>query len=104
MKQTYDATVALALATQAAGRLEGAAIRDQLRTIGRPPGELVIAQASSIANGLRVLADGGAVNYEGAAMPLDWDENGDLATGFVAVWQFTPAATIEVIRVEPFDH
>ncbi len=53
VKQTYDATVALALATQAAGKLEGAAIRDQLRTIGRPPGELVIAQASSIANGLR---------------------------------------------------
>ena len=104
VKQTYDATVALALAAQAAGRLEGAAIRDQLRTIGTPPGELVIAEASSIANGLRVLADGGAINYEGAAMPLDWDENGDLATGFVAVWQFTPAATIEVIRVVPFDH
>ncbi len=104
VKQTFDATVALALAAQAAGRLEGTPIRDQLRTIGRPPGELVIAEASSIANGLRVLADGGAINYEGAAMPLDWDENGDLATGFVAVWQFTPAGTIEVIRVVPFEH
>ncbi len=104
VKQTYDATVALALAAQAAGSLEGSAIRDQLRTIGTPPGELVIAEASSIANGLRILADGGAINYEGAAMPLDWDENGDLATGFVAVWQFTPAGTIEVIRTVPFVH
>ena len=104
MKQTYDATVALALAAQAAGSLEGTAIRNQLRTIGTPPGELVIAEASSIANGLRILADGGAINYEGAAMPLDWDENGDLATGFVAVWQFTPAGTIEVIRTVPFVH
>lgn len=102
VKQAYDATVALALAAQAAGSLDGAAIRDKLRAIGRPPGELVIAEAGSIANGLRVLADGGVVNYEGAAMPLDWDENGDLASGFVAVWQFTEFGTIEVIRTVPF--
>ena len=104
VKQTYDATVALALAAQAAGSPEGSAIRDRLRAIGRPPGELVIAEAGSIANGLRVLAGGGQVNYEGAAMPLDWDENGDLATGFVAVWQFTELGTIEVIRIVPFAH
>ncbi len=104
VKQAYDATVALALAAQAAGSLDGAAIRDKLRSIGRPPGELVIAEAGSIANGLRILADGGEINYEGAAMPLDWDENGDLAQGFVAVWQFTEAGSIEVIRVVPFVH
>ena len=104
VKQAYDATVALALAAQAAGSLDGSAIRDKLRIIGRPPGELVIAESGSIANGLKILANGGAVNYEGAAMPLDWDENGDLATGFVAVWQFTELGTIEVIRTVPFIH
>ena len=104
VKQTYDATVALALAAQAANSLEGTAIRDKLRIIGRPPGELVIAEASSIGNGLKILAEGGAVNYEGAAMPLDWDENGDLSSGFVAVWQFTDLGTIEVIRTVPFVH
>ena len=104
VKQAYDATVALALAAQAAGSLDGAAIRDKLRSIGKSPGELVIAEAGSIANGLRILADGGEINYEGAAMPLDWDENGDLAQGFVAVWQFTEAGSIEVIRVVPFVH
>ena len=104
VKQTYDATVALALAAQAADSLEGSAIRDKLRSIGRPPGELIIAEAGSIANGLKILAEGGAINYEGAAMPLDWDENGDLASGFVAVWQFTDLGTIEVIRTVPFVH
>ena len=104
VKQAYDATVALALAAQAAGSLDGSAIRDKLRIIGRPPGELVIAEVGSIANGLNILANGGAVNYEGAAMPLDWDENGDLASGFVAVWQFTELGTIEVIRTVPFLH
>lgn len=104
VKQTYDATVALALAARAAGSLDGAAIRGQLRGIGRPPGELVIAEAGSIANGLRILAGGGAVNYEGAAMPLDWDENGDLARGFVAVWRFTENGLIEEVKVVPFTH
>ena len=104
VKQTYDATVALALAAQAADSLGGSAIRDKLRIIGRPPGELIIAEAGSIANGLKILAEGGAINYEGAAMPLDWDENGDLASGFVAVWQFTDLGTIEVIRTVPFVH
>ena len=38
VKETYDATVALALAAQAAGSVEGAAIRDRLRKISGPPG------------------------------------------------------------------
>ena len=38
VKETYDATVALALAAQAAGSVEGAAIRDRLRAIGSGPG------------------------------------------------------------------
>ena len=42
VKETYDATVALALAAQAAGNLDGAAIRDQLRAIGSPPGEIIM--------------------------------------------------------------
>lgn len=103
-KQTYDATVAIALAAQAAGSVDGDAIRDRLRAVGRPPGEVVNAEAGSIAKGLRVLAGGGEVDYEGAATTLDWDTNGDLATGFVAVWRFTEAATIEEVRVVPFVH
>ena len=38
VKETYDATVALALAAQAAGSVDGAAIRDHLREIAGPPG------------------------------------------------------------------
>ena len=38
VKETYDATVALALAAQAAGSVDGAAIRDRLREIAGPPG------------------------------------------------------------------
>ena len=102
VKETYDATVALALAAQAAGSVEGAAIRDQLRAIGSSPGVVVTAGVESIAAGLRVLAVGGEVNYEGAATTLDWDENGDLRSGFIGIWRFTADEKIEEVEVVPF--
>ncbi len=102
VKETYDATVALALAAQAAGSVEGAAIRDQLRAIGRGPGVVVTAGVESIAAGLQVLAEGGEVNYEGAATTLDWDENGDLRSGFIGIWRFTADERIEEVEVVPF--
>ena len=43
VREVYDATIALALAAQAANSIDGGAIRDQLRTIGVAPGQPVIA-------------------------------------------------------------
>ena len=57
VKETYDATVALALAAQAAASLDGASIRDHLREVAGPPGETVLATPAGIANGLSLLAD-----------------------------------------------
>ena len=101
-KETYDATVALALAAQAAGSVEGAAIRDHLRVIGSGPGVIVTAGVESIAAGLQVLVEGGEVNYEGAATTLDWDDNGDLRRGHIGVWRFTADERIEEVEVVPF--
>ncbi|MDE2841691.1 MAG: ABC transporter substrate-binding protein [Chloroflexota bacterium] len=103
VKETYDATVALALAAQAAGSVKGAAIRDHLRSIGNESGVVVIAGVESIAAGLQVLAEGGEVNYEGAATSLDWDEHGDLRRGHIGVWRFTADEGIEEVEVIPFE-
>ena len=103
VKESYDAAIALALAAQAAGSVEGAAIRDRLRAIGSGPGTVVTAEAESIAAGLRVLAAGGAVDYEGAATTLDWDEDGDLRRGHVGVWRFTADARIEEVETVPIE-
>lgn len=103
VKETYDATIALALAAQAAGSVDGAAIRDRLRAIGSGPGVVVAAGVESIAAGLQVLAEGGEVNYEGAATSLDWDENGDLRRGHIGVWRFTADEGIEEVEVIPFE-
>ncbi len=87
VKETYDATVALALAAQAAGRLDGAAIRDHLRAVGSPPGEKVLGTSDGVAEGVRLLAEGHQIDYEGAANSLDWDKNGDLLQGYIGTWR-----------------
>lgn len=51
VKATYDATVALAFAAQAAGSTDGAAIRDRLREIESSPGTAVSATAEGAATG-----------------------------------------------------
>ena len=95
VKETYDATVALALATQAAGSVEGAAIRDQLRVVAGPPGRTVSGTPSGVAEGLSLLAEGRDVDFDGAATTLDWDENGDLRHGHIGIWRFTSDERIE---------
>ncbi len=103
VKETYDATIALALAAQAAASVAGAAIRDRLREIGGPPGTTVIAGAAGIAAALKTLAEGGAIDYDGAATTMDWDENGDLRRGFMGVWQFTADERIEELEVVRYE-
>ncbi len=95
VKETYDATIALALAAQAAGSLYGPSIRDQLRLVGSAPGETVLGTPSGVAAGLRVLADGGVIDFDGAATSMDWDEQGDLRRGYIGTWRFTDDERIE---------
>ena len=102
VKETYDATIALALAAQAAGRLDGEAIRDHLRDIGRPPGQVVLGTAEGVADALRLLAEDREVDYEGVATTLDWDGYGDLERGYIEVWRFTPDGRIEEVETVLF--
>ena len=99
VKETYDATVALALAAQAAGSVEGAAIRDHLREIAGPPGRAVAGTPTGVADALALLAEGGEIDFDGAASTLDWDENGDLRRGHIGVWRFTSDEGIEELDV-----
>ena len=102
VRETYDAAIAIALAAEAAGSLHGAAVRDHLRWIGAAPGETVIAGADGIARALEVLAGGGEVDYEGAAVSLDWDERGDLLRGHIGIWRFTEYEQIEDLEAVAF--
>ncbi len=101
--ESYDAAIVIAMAAQAAGSVDGAAIRDRLRAVGGEGGVVVIAGASGVAEALQRLREGGAVNFEGAAATLDWDENGDLVRGHIGVWQYSPGAGVERLGVVHFD-
>ena len=102
VKETYDATIALALAAQAAGASDGAAIRDQLRLVASAPGDEVIASAESVADALQTIADGGDVDYVGAATDMEWDEHGDLTSGYSNIWRYTETGEIEEVEVVRF--
>lgn len=102
VKETYDATIALALAAEAAGSTGGTAIRDHLRTVGSGPGTVVTAGPRGVAEALRILSAGGEVDYEGAANSVDWDENGDLRRGHIGIWRFTGDERVEDVRAVTF--
>ena len=48
--------------------------------------------------GCGCLADGGDVDYDGAAATLDWDGNGELRLGHIGVWRFTVEGGIEEVE------
>ena len=104
VRATYDATVALALAAQAAGSVDGAAIRDRLRDVGSGPGAVIAPTAEGVAEALRILGEGGAVDYDGAATTMDWDANGDLRRGHIGVWRFTDDGRVEDLQSVQFDY
>ena len=74
-----------------------------MRAIGGPPGETAIAGAEGIAAALRALRETGEVDYDGAAVTMDWDERGDLERGHIASWQFSPETGIQDLGVSHFD-
>ncbi len=102
VKETYDATIAIALAAQAAGTVDGEAVRDQLRAIAGPPGQSIPGTADGVADALAMLADGEDVDYDGTSGVMEWDEHGDLARGYTGVWRFTSDGGIEDLESIPY--
>ena len=95
VKETYDATVAIALAAQAAGSVDGEAIRDRLREIAESPGDPIPGTPDGVADALGLLGEGKDIDYKGTSGVLEWDEHGDLRRGFIGVWRFTEDGRIE---------
>ena len=103
VKETYDAVIALALAAQAAGSVDGAAIRDHLREIAGPPGRTVPGTPKGVADGLSLLAQGQEIDFDGASGTMDWDDNGDLRRGHIGTWRFTSDERIEELDAVSYE-
>jgi hypothetical protein len=71
-------------------------IRDNLRAVAGPPGEVILP--GEFAKAFDLLREGKDINYEGAAGAVDFDRNGDVVTP-IELWKFT-GGTIETIRME----
>ena len=102
VREGYDAVIAIALAAEAAGSADSAAIRDQLRNVVQPPGRTVIAGPEGVAAALEAVRNGEEIDYDGAASPLDWNATGDLVTGFVEIWEYR-GGKIVAIESRAFD-
>ena len=62
--ESYDAAALLVLAMQSGGSTNGAAIASNVLAVANTPGEKILP--GELAKGLKILANGGAVDYVGA--------------------------------------
>lgn len=74
---TWDMTIALALAIEATGSTDMAAVNRNIRTVSNNPG----AKVSSFAEGKAKLK-AGKIDYDGASSILQFDESGDVTPDF----------------------
>jgi len=93
----YDAVVLVALAAAAAQYeglpVNGINVRDKLREVANPPGEVVLPGVDGLKKAFELLKAGKDINYEGAGGSQDIDENGDVVSP-IEIWKF--------IETEPF--
>jgi branched-chain amino acid transport system substrate-binding protein len=77
--ESYDAGALIALAIQAGGSADRASIVDNIASVANAPGTIIMP--GQLAKGLEILANGGAVNYQGASS-VEFDLNGDTAGSY----------------------
>ena len=83
ISEAFDGAAVIALAIEKAGTDDPVAVRDALREVANPPGEIV--GPGSLARALELVRNGDDIDYVGAAGDIDFDENGDVVSG-MRVW------------------
>ena len=104
MSNFYDAVFVAGLAAAAVDAkgkdITPVNLRDMLRVVANPPGEVIVAGVDGIKKALELLKAGKAINYEGAAGAVDFDKNGDVVTP-IEVWKYIEKEPyIETVRLE----
>lgn len=89
---TWDATVILMLAAEAAKSNTGEAIKSKIREVASGDGTEVTDPCQAI----ELLRKGEKINYQGASGNVDIDENGDVV-GVYDVWKVNPDGSLSII-------
>jgi ABC-type branched-subunit amino acid transport system substrate-binding protein len=95
---SYDAAFVLALAAQKAGKADGKAVRDALRDVANPPGEVVIPGEWKKA--VELIKAGKEIDYQGASGSVNFDSVGDVG-GTFAHWAIKDGEIVTVKVFEP---
>ncbi len=94
----YDGAAIIGLAAYAAKvkglPLTSKNIRDHMRFVANPPGEVVIP--GEFQKAFDLLKQGKQINYEGAAGSVDFDKHGDVVTP-IEIWQYS-GGTIKTVE------
>jgi branched-chain amino acid transport system substrate-binding protein len=99
MREVYDAVYVIALAAEKAGSTDSTAIRDALRDVSNPPGEVANPGVEGFTSALELIAAGTGINYSGAASEIDFDAAGDVPQGAIQVWEIEAGAVVESVRI-----
>jgi branched-chain amino acid transport system substrate-binding protein len=93
----YDAMMLIALAIEQAGEVSSTAIAAALKLVSAD-GEVVTG--ANIASALQKVRSGADINYEGAAGPVDFDDNGDVTADY-EVWKVENGEIVTVEYITP---
>lgn len=80
--RAFDAAAILGLAIAHAGKFEAAAIRDAIRKVTDPAGEVVHAGPQGFARALQLIKEKKPLRYVGVIGPVAFDRNGDIVGPF----------------------
>jgi ABC-type branched-subunit amino acid transport system substrate-binding protein len=84
--RSYDAGAIVGLAVAKAGKAESDAIRDAIRSVVDPEGEVIYAGPEEFKKALALINDGKAINYQGVIGNVSFDQYGDISGPF-RLWQ-----------------
>ena len=94
--KAYDAAFLIALAIVRGESTSGESIRDNLRAVANPPGEVVYYDEWEKA--VTLLQAGQEINYQGAAGPVDFKDTGDVE-GSILIWKVEGCEVMPVLEV-----
>lgn len=100
--RAFDAGAILGLAIAQAGKFEAAAIRDAIRKVTAPGGEIVHAGPAGFARAMQLIREKKPVRYVGVIGPVEFDKNGDIAGPF-RTWKIAGGEVVTVGQMSAED-
>ncbi len=103
LAQTWDATMLLMLAAEAAQENTGLGIKSNLMAVANPgekPEEK--EEVKDVCRGMELLREGKAINYQGVSGNVDLDNNGDVVVGSYEVWRVTEEGELGITKFPEF--